>query len=387
MNILLRNQLAFISQHFEVFGVSSRDNKHFPEITQREGVPMVAIEMTRNISPIKDLKALVKMIRFFLKEKPAIVHSHTPKAGLIAMTAAKITRVPVRLHTLAGMPLMEAKGARRWLLGISERITYGCSTAIFPNSNGLKQFVLEKNLARPEKVKIIGNGSSNGVDLAFFSKNAWEDPDFFWETQRAQWGIDKADFVFCFVGRLVRDKGLKELVEAFLEIKSSFMNMASGRKLKLLLIGPWVSGRDEPDALTRAQIKNHPDIIHAGRHDDIRPFLMTADVFVFPSYREGFPNAVLQAGAMGLPCIVSNINGCNEIIIDGENGLIVPPKNSTRLFEAMSRLLNDKNLRTKLAANARPMIASRYDQKAFWAELLKTYQEYLSKANLVNEKP
>jgi len=385
MNIIFRNQLGFLSEFFHVLGVSTRDEKHFPEVIRREKVPMVEIEMTRSISFLKDLKALVRMIRLFQKEKPCIVHSHSPKAGLIAMVAAKITGVHIRLHTIAGMPLMEAKGLRRWILSLSERITYACATALFPNSQGLKKYLMENNLVNPSKVRIIGNGSSNGVDLEYFSTSNFNNLTVLRKKVRKDWGLNENDFVFCFIGRLVKDKGLKELVEAFLKIIENNKKKSDNKNAKLLLIGPLVKGRDEPDSFTSKRIVDNQDIIHVGRHDDIRPFLIAADVFVFPSYREGLPNAVLQAGAMGLPCIVSDIYGCNEIIIHGENGLIVPPKNTARLFEAMSSLINDENLRVKLASNARPMIASRYEQKAFLAELLKTYKEYLKEANLVNE--
>lgn len=386
MNILLRNQLSFLSKYFYIIGVSSRDNKHFHEISEREGVPMVEIEMTRKISPFKDIISLLKMVRLFIKEKPLIVHSHTPKAGLIAMLAAKITGVPLRFHTLAGMPMIEAKGFLKFLLYASEKITYACSTQVFPNSKGLYNYVLKKKMIKPEKLKIIANGSSNGIDLNFFSRSSFKNPEAIRVDTRKKWGIGENDFVFCFVGRLVRDKGLKELIEAFLKLTESINNTTLYNKIKLLLIGSFSEGRDKLDYFTRNIINNHCNIIYAGRHDDVRPFLIAADVFVFASYREGLPNSVLQACAMELPCIVSDVIGCNEIIIHGKNGLIVPSKDSSKLFETMYLIYKDNELRKKISEFSRPMIASRYEQKAFWKELLKTYIEFIEKTKQINKK-
>ena len=168
MNILLRNQLRFMSDYFKVIGVSSYDFKHFKEIEHREGIQMHNVLMTRSITPLRDLFSLWRMYRLFKKVKPSIVHSHTPKAGLIAMIAAALSGVPVRLHTLAGLPFMESTGVKRSLLTLCERITYSCAHRIYPNSRGLLNYVSKMKLCSPDKLKLIGNGSSNGIDTTAF---------------------------------------------------------------------------------------------------------------------------------------------------------------------------------------------------------------------------
>jgi glycosyltransferase involved in cell wall biosynthesis len=372
MNILLKNQLSFMAEYFVVIGVSSKDEKHFPEVRQREGIRMEAIELTRKISPLKDLLALWKMYRLFLREKPDIVHSHTPKAGLVAMIAALLAAVPTRLHTLAGMPLMEANGFHKFILTITEKITYACAHKVYPNSLGLKNFVLSNKMCSPSKLKVIGNGSSNGIDTGYFSpENDFMKPGLKNEV-RQKYNVEKDDIVFCFVGRVVNDKGIRELVQAF----SKLVNHENST-CKLVLVGPLGIGKDSLDAVTENIINSNTQIRFVGRHDDIRPFLFMSDIFVFPSYREGFPNVVLQAGAMGLPSIVTDINGSNEIIIHGQNGLIVPVKDADRLLDAMNLLSKDIELRKNLASNARSMIVNRYNQQALWSELLLEYNSML----------
>jgi glycosyltransferase involved in cell wall biosynthesis len=370
MNILLRNQLRFMSAYFDVIGVSSYDKKHFIEIGQREGIHMVDIEMSRSFTPIKDLLALWKMYNLFYLEKPSIVHSHTPKAGFIAMLAAWLCRVPVRLHTLAGMPLMEVKGIQKYLFTFAEKLTCYFANRVYPNSLGLLNFATKLKLCNPNKLKLIGNGSSNGIDTDYFNPQIIFDKPENRKEFRSSLSILPENCAFCFVGRIVKDKGIKELIEAFINLDDQVPNSS-----KLVLIGPMGTGKDFVGNDLELTIKSNHNILYLGRHDDVRPFLAASDIFVLPSYREGLPNVVLQAGAMGLPCIVSDVAGSNEIIIHNQNGLIVPVKDSKALFNKMYILLINKDLRNGLAENSRSMVTSRYQQKSLWGALL---QEYLT---------
>jgi glycosyltransferase involved in cell wall biosynthesis len=373
MNILLKGQLGFMNRFFDVSGVTSYDQKHFNEVVAREGVAMKAIEMKRTIAPVQDLVSLWKLYRHIKKLKPYIVHTHTPKAGLIGMLAARLASVPVRLHTVAGMPLIETTGAKRMLLNIIERLTYSCAHRVYPNSNGLATIIRENNFCSPKKLKIIAGGSSNGINTAHFSPSldVSQKMEF-----RSRLGISKDAVLYCFVGRLCTEKGIRELVEAFIQLQLRHENA----DVKLLLVGPFEKENGELPAQAVQQIENTPNIVSVGRHDDIRPYLEISDVFVFPSYREGFPNVVLQAGAMELPCIVSDINGCNEIIIQNYNGLIVPVKNTERLLDEMEQLLLSSALRRKLASVARKNVQEKYDQQMIWEALLAEYQSWVPKS-------
>ena len=174
--------------------------------------------------------------------------------------------------------------------------------------------------------------------------------------------------MFLFVGRLVKDKGINELVEAFKRLQSENI-----KKIKLLLVGRFEENLDPLKPETKKEIDNNPDIITVGAVEDVRPFYSVSDIFVFPSYREGFPNTVLEAGAMELPQIVTDINGANEIIKDKWNGLIIPPHRVDDIWNAMKQLMSDEKLRRIMSNNARKMVAERFDQKYLWGELLKTY--------------
>ena len=371
--VLLKGQLRFMASNgFDVKGVSS-EGEDLKEVVENEGVVMKAINMSRKITPFQDLKSLWEMWNFLRKEKPQIVHTHTPKAGIIGMLAARLAGVPHRLHTVAGLPLMEATGIKRKILNFVEKLTYSSATRVYPNSKGLYDFILQNNFTQSNKLKIIGNGSSNGINTTFFS------PDQVSETERVvlreKLNIQPDDFVFVFVGRIVSDKGINELIKAFSQLQAAENNEQIG--IKLLLVGGLESDLDPLNPETLAEINQNRDIISVGFQQDVRPFFAISDALAFPSYREGFPNVVMQAGAMGLPSIVSDINGCNEIIVEGENGLIIPSKNVEKLKEKMLTLARDKNLYIKLKENSRRMIENRYEQSVVWKALLEEYESLL----------
>jgi len=373
LKVLLKGQLWFMASNgFDVKGVSS-EGEELREVHENEGIAVEAINMSRKITPFQDLKSLWEMWNFLRKEKPQIVHTHTPKAGIIGMLAARLAGVPHRLHTVAGLPLMEATGIKRKILNFVEKLTYSSATRVYPNSKGLYDFILQNHFTQSNKLKIIANGSSNGINTTFFS------PEQVTETERVtlreKLNIQPDDFVFVFVGRIVSDKGINELIKAFSELQAAGNNEQIG--IKLLLVGGLESYLDPLNPETLAEINQNKDIISVGFQQDVRPFFAISDVLAFPSYREGFPNVVMQAGAMGLPSIVSDINGCNEIIVEGENGLIIPPKNVEKLKEKMLTLARDKNLYIKLKENSRRMIENRYEQSVVWKALLEEYEGLL----------
>ncbi|WP_313803808.1 glycosyltransferase family 4 protein [Flavobacterium sp.] len=362
---LLEHQLQFMNNFYQVTAVSS-EGERLHKFGIQEGVKTFELGLTRKITPWQDIKAVWKLYRFLKKEQPFIVHSHTPKAGIVGMLAAKLAGVPHRLHTVAGLPLLEAKGFKRTILEKVEQLTYACATKIYPNSKGLKTIILEEKFCSATKIKVLGNGSSNGINTTYFNVNHFSNEML--SEHREKLGIEKNDFVFVFVGRLVGDKGINELINSFYAIAKE--NVAT----KLLLVGPFEDDLDPLNSETKKILSEHKQIIAVGYQQDVRPFLAISNSLVFPSYREGFPNVVMQAGAMGLPAIVSDINGCNEIISHEENGLIVAVKSEVAVCEAMRRMLNDKQLYKHLQLNARNAITSRFEQQVIWKALLNEYQ-------------
>ena len=362
---LLTGQLHFMKQFYEVTAVSSIPDE-LEIIGKKEGVKTFDLEMTRQITPVQDIKAVVKLYHFLKKEKPFIVHTHTPKAGIVGMLAAKMAGVPNRLHTVAGLPLLEATGVKRKILEQVEKATFSCATKVYPNSFVLLDYLKDHHYAASNKLKVLGNGSSNGINTAYFS------PSHFSSEQnsilKTQIGSGENDFVFIFVGRLVSDKGINELVAAFQKLPQT------NRNVKLLLVGNFEAELDPLHENTLKVIDSNPNIILAGYQYDVRPYFAISNALIFPSYREGFPNVVMQAGAMSLPSIVSDINGCNEIIENGTNGLIVPVKDEINLGVAMEKLVEDENDTLKMVENSRPMIVSRYEQDVIWQAILSEYQ-------------
>ena len=377
LNILLKGQLRFLNQFYDVTAVSGA-GMDLDEVREREGVKTHVVEIERQISPIKDLISLWKLYLFFKKEKPEMIHSITPKAGLLSMIAGKFARVPVRMHTFTGLVFPYKKGLFQKILILTDKILCAAATHIYPEGEGVKND-LQKFKITSKPLKVIGNGNVNGINTSYFSAENFTEKDK--ELLKSQLGIAAEDFVFIFVGRLVGDKGINELVEAFCQLTSlpSEGRGASAAKTpKLLLVGPLETNLDPLLPETLKRITQHPGIISEGFQKDVRPYFAISNCLAFPSYREGFPNVVMQAGAMDLPSVVTDINGCNEIIIEGENGTIIPVKNTAALYKAMEKMLRDEKGFLKMNENARRMITSRYEQSVVWSALLEEYQKIIS---------
>jgi glycosyltransferase involved in cell wall biosynthesis len=365
---LLKGQLKFMSNYYDILGVSSKgEGDMLKNIGVDEGIRVHEIEMTRTISPINDLKSLYQLYKLLKKEKPFIVHSHTPKAGTIGMLAARLANVPHRLHTIAGLPLLEATGFKRYMLDTVEKITYSCATQIFPNSYGLKDIILESRFTTENKLKVIANGSSNGIDTEHFNPELYDNNS---NTRiREELGFSNEDFVFVFAGRMVKDKGVNELIKTFEKISNEF------KHTKLLLMGGYERGLDPLLPETEHIINTNKNIKFTGFIKDIRPYFSTSDALAFPTYREGFPNVVMQACAMSLASIVTDINGCNEIIEHNKNGIIIPPKDEQALYEAMKFMLTNPEKVKNMAQVSRSKIIDNYEQEIVWKALLKEYNQ------------
>jgi glycosyltransferase involved in cell wall biosynthesis len=362
---LLSGQLRFMNSYFNVIGISS-DKVNLQKVQQKEGIEVYPIEMTRKITPFRDIKSVIQLYFYFKKTRPFIVHTHTPKAGIVGMLAAKLAKVPNRLHTVAGLPLLEATGIKRRVLDFVEKLTYDSATMVYPNSRGLNDIIIQNKYCENYKLKVLVNGSSNGIDTSHFDLNLFSKEKNV--LLKKELGINDDDFVFIFVGRLVRDKGINELIRAFQRFQSE------NSLIKLLLIGNYESDLDPLEIKTLQTISSNKGIISTGFQYDVRPYFAISNCLVFPSYREGFPNVVMQAGSMGLPCVVSDINGCNEIVIDCSNGFIIPVKDENAIFTAMKKIVESSELFQKMKQVSREMIVSRYEQKIVWDALLKEYQ-------------
>lgn len=340
-----------------------------PELDDTEknyGVRGVRVPMERQISPFSDVVSLLRLIVIFIKEKPVMVHSMTPKAGLLCMIAAWLTRVPVRVHTFTGLVFPTATGLKRRILMLTDSITCACATHVIPEGEGVMKDLRNHGITK-KPMKVLGYGNIKGVNMTHYSRR----PEVMELAQR----IRKKDvFTFLFVGRIVKDKGVNELCWS--------MDRLSGfAPVRLILIGPCEDDLDPISHASKKIIEDNAVIEYVGEKygDELLAYYAAADCFVFPSYREGFPNTVMEAGAMGLPSIVTDINGSREIIVEGENGVIIPPRDENALFKAMLEMVKNKKNREYMAGKARGMIASRFEQSFVQKCLLDFYDEILKK--------
>lgn len=334
------------------------------EEIQNEDIRTIAVPMERHISLKNDFKSLLQLVKVFRKEKPFIVHSMTPKAGMLCMIAAWIVRVPRRVHTFTGLVWPTATGVKRKILMFTDWITCFCATHVIPEGEGVRNDLQTHITKKP--MKVLGYGNVMGVDMNRFRHRP--------EIDEAAKTIKKEGiFTFIFVGRIVGDKGMNELMEAFVRL------LKVNDKIRLILVGKYEENLDpvKPETLERIQKTPQIEAVGSKFGDNLLTYYVASDSFVFPSYREGFPNTVMEAGAMGLPSIVTDINGSREIIENGKNGLIIPSKDADALYEAMKKMIEDKEAYKRMAENARPMIDSRYEQGFVRSCLLNFYEEIM----------
>lgn len=358
----LAGQPRRLNERFDVTVVSS-PGSGLRRVQGQEGVDTVSVPMTRKITPVHDAVAMIQLYQLFRRTRPAIVQTYSPKAGLVGMIAARLAGVPVRVHGIIGLPLMEAAGVKALVLRATERLTYANATRLTCNSAGLRSWIYARLSKR--HIDVIGRGSVNGVDTSVLAPATAAERT----SARHALGIFDDGCVFVFVGRLVRDKGVGELVEAFLLV------YATDRRSRLLLVGDYEDGSISSHA--RHLINTHPGVIKTGWQREVRPLYAAGDVLVLPSYREGMPNVVLEAGAMALPVVATDINGSNEVITDGQNGLLVPVKDAQSLAVAMSRVLNPE-VRRAMGLRSRAVIEADFDHQMFCSQLSDYYADLLS---------
>jgi len=359
-----KGMLKELSEDYDVIALSS-PGEALDLVGWREEVRTIAVPMERHISVFKDIKSLLSLVKVFRKERPDMVHSITPKAGLLCMMAAWITRVPVRVHTFTGLVFPTATGLKKRILMLTDRITCACSTHIIPEGEGVKNDLITNRITR-KSLKVLGFGNVRGIDMDYYSRR----PEV---EDKAASLRNPGCFTFLYVGRIVRDKGINELIAASRRLSIDYP------QVRLYLVGAFEDTLDPVDDTTKDAIDNDERIQYAGRQigDDLLAYYAASDCFVFPSYREGFPNTVLEAGAMGLPCIVTDINGSREIISNRFNGLVVPSHDADALYEAMKWMLDNPGKRESMASVSREHIAAHYEQGFVRKCLLDYYREIL----------
>jgi glycosyltransferase involved in cell wall biosynthesis len=366
LRYLLPGQMRFMAANgFDVIMISA-DGKELKDVIENEECPHIIVPMTRKITPFRDLKCLFSLIRIFKKEKPDIVHTHTPKAGLLGMLAAKYCGVRVRIHTVAGLPMMVEKGLKYQLLKLTEKITNRAASQVWPNSYSLLQFISSHHLAKEEKLKVIAKGSTNGINLQRFDPAVLDEKKI--TEIRASLHYDRQFSYLLCIGRLVKDKGIVELINVFLKLQK---NSAS---IKLILVGDYEAALDPLPADTINEIRSNKDIVHIGWTEDVEYYMHIADLFVFPSRREGFPNVLLQAGAMELPIICSGIPGNVDIVTHKETGMIFEDGNEPQMLEMIRYALDEPAMMRAMAEKLKVIVGNDFRRENIWQNMLAAYK-------------
>lgn len=336
-----------------------------------EGVEVIKVDMARTISPLRDLRSVLQLRHILKRIKPVMVDASTPKAGLLVTVAAWLTRVPVRLYTLRGLPMETARGLRWMLYRYAERVAARCATHMICISASLRESAVAKSLFAESKAEVVGQGSSNGIDTEHFDPERVDAAAVDALRRRANLGHDV--FIFGYIGRFNRDKGIEDLCVAWDSIR------ACDPRTRLLLVGPEELKEPELKAIFE---KLHRDdrVAWIGPVEDVRPCYSLFDAFLFPSHREGFGNVLIEAAAMGVPSVSYDVTGCRDALADGVSGLHVPPRDPEAFAAAALKLAQDNVTAAGLRQTARPWVVEHFERQRHQDRLFARYRQWISEA-------
>jgi len=364
----LKNQIECLRDQGMQVALICSEGPELSNVRFGAGLSYVAVDLARDFSPAKDLVALFLLIRIFRQYRFAIVHSTTPKAGLLTAISGFICRVPVRLHTFTGQRWATLKGAMHWLSRISDKVIARLNTCCYADSVSQRELLIRKKIVPARKIGVIGKGSLAGVDLDRFSRAKWASSAA--ETRR-NLSISDSSKVILFIGRITGDKGIGELLSAFGQLSNLDYDA------DLVLLGPLDPDYEGIFSHASRPTATNPRIHYLGYRDCPERYLAITDVLCLPSYREGFGTVVIEAAAMAVPTVGTKITGLCDAIVDGVTGILVPPRNETALFNALRRLLENPELLSKLGSEARARCITDFDAKLINCGLLDEYARLL----------
>lgn len=363
---LMRGQLNYLKEKGYEISVVTSSGERLNEFNKKQDIHGEAIDMGRAFSPLKDLKSLFKIINYFKKVKPDIVNAGTPKAGLLGMIAAKITRVPYKVYTNRGMPFERHTGVKRRILMLTEKVACSCADKVICISPSIQEVLISNNIVSQDKTIVFGIGSSNGLDLKRFQYTAEVERKV--KDIRESFGLTDESFVIGNVGRINNFKGVTELVLSFEELQNKYNHVY------LLLVGP-IETKDSISVEIRKKIENNDKIIYVGPQKDPVPYFYVMDIFAFPTYMEGFGNTSIEAQATGTPVIATNVTGAKDTIINDKTGILIEKQNVEELTNAIDKFINNAELVRDMGENGKEFVHENFDNKIIWEGLSELYQE------------
>lgn len=365
----LRGQVGYMSSHgFHIEAISS-SGEYAAVFAAEEGIRVHAVEMKREVTPCRDLLVLWRIFRVLRGLRPVIVHAHTPKGGLLGMISAWLAGVPIRFYHIRGLPFATATGGQKFLLRWTERVACALAHRVLAVSHSMRRIAIQEGLCPSHKIAVPLAGSGNGVDAEVRFNPDRLEPTARLETRRA-WNIPEEATVVGFAGRLVRDKGIVELAEAWRQLREEYPD------LHLLLVGPF-EPRDPVPPETVALLQSDPRIHLTGQDRNTPPLYSAMDIVALPSYREGFPNVPLEASAMNLPVVASRIPGCTDAIIDGKTGTLVMTGDVEVLTQALRNYIDDVTLRRRHGEAGRERVLREFRPELVWRAVYEEYVRHL----------
>jgi glycosyltransferase involved in cell wall biosynthesis len=346
--VFLRGQPGFMRERGWKMTVITSPGPRLDAFGAEHGIEVHAIPMPRRVTPREDAVSLARLTQLLRKLRPSLVHAHTPKGGLLGTMAATLAGVPARIYHMRGLPFSTAQGSQRVLLAATERTSTTLATRVLAVSASLRDAAVRAHLCSPSKIQVLASGSGNGVDCygRFNPANLASDAR---HQLRAALGIDASAIVVGFLGRLVRDKGVVELAKAWAVLRARFPESH-------LLLGGAFEERDAIPPETRDQLEQDARVHRMGFVDDTPSFYAAIDVLALPTYREGFPNVLLEAAAMRVPVVATRVTGCVDAVVDGFTGSLVAARDADALAESLASYLENADLRKQHAERARTRV-------------------------------
>lgn len=364
LNVFMRPHIIMLAEQYEVTLIANGTAFDVKSML-RENIRFVNLNISRKISLWRDLISLIQLYKIFANERFDVVHSITPKAALLSMVAAFIAVIPKRIHTFTGQVWVNNKGMRRWLLRVFDKLIAFCATNLITDSFSQRQFLIEQHVVKKDKIVVLGNGSTCGVDVGRFK------PDLEVRNQiRAELSIPESAIVYLYLGRLNKHKGIQDLALAFKEIANK--NSA----VHLLVVGPDEEGFDN---VLRSTLERYANQFHRVGFTNLpESYMACSDILCLPSYREGFGSVIIEAAAVGIPSVASNIYGLVDSVKDGETGILHQPKNIEEITQVLLKLTNDNELREKMSKQAMKRARSLFSETILVDAMRTFYQKILS---------